>query len=232
MSNLMHNGAGMSIVKMTSSRPLLLGHRGAKSYAPENTREAFELAMHHGCDGFEFDVRLAQGGEAVCFHDADWCGRAVSDCAIEELGVPSFSDVLDSAHAFLDIDVKDLNLVPRYAQELRALDPTRTVISSFLPRVVAEVNLFVSSIPAGLICANDGQLSDFAASGAHLLIAHHSIVTHALVERSHLAGKRIFVWTVNDPIQMRHFAALGVDAIISDDTKLLARTLRQFAASA
>ncbi len=42
-------------------KPLLLGHRGAKSYAPENTIEAFELALQHGCDGFEFDVRLTRG---------------------------------------------------------------------------------------------------------------------------------------------------------------------------
>ncbi|MEO8727607.1 MAG: glycerophosphodiester phosphodiesterase [Acidobacteriaceae bacterium] len=217
---------------MTSSRPLLLGHRGAKYYAPENTREAFELALDHGCDGFEFDVRLALGGEAVCFHDPDCGGRPVSDCAVKDLGVPSFSDVLGNANAFLDIDVKDLNLVPRYAQQLRLLDPERTVISSFLPQVLAEAALFVPNIPAGLICANADQLSAFESCGADLLVAHHRILTRDLVRRTHRAGKRVFVWTVNEAARMCHFASLGVDAIISDDTKLLACTLGQFAASA
>ena len=50
-------------------KPLLLGHRGAKSYAPENTIEAFELALQHGCDGFEFDVRFTADAQAVICHD-------------------------------------------------------------------------------------------------------------------------------------------------------------------
>ncbi len=50
-------------------KPLLLGHRGAKSYAPENTIEAFELALQHGCEGLEFDVRLTADQQAVICHD-------------------------------------------------------------------------------------------------------------------------------------------------------------------
>ena len=37
---------------------------------------------------------------------------------------------------------------------------------------------------------------------------------------------KVFVWTVNDADEMRKFAAMGVDGIISDDTELLVRTLR------
>ena len=216
----------------SSTKPILLGHRGAKSYAPENTREAFDLALHHGCDGFEFDVRITSDGEAVCCHDPEWNGRALSDHTAEELGLLTFCDALETTGAFLDIDVKDADIVPRYAQELRALDPNRTVISSFLPKVVAEAMLFVPNIPAGLICRNAQQLSTFAHSGADLLIAHYTLITRQLVERVHAAEKRIFVWTVNDPQQMRQFAQLGVDAIISDDTRLLSHIFRPLAQAA
>ncbi len=37
---------------------IILGHRGASGYAPENTLEAFRLAMDMGADGFELDVHL------------------------------------------------------------------------------------------------------------------------------------------------------------------------------
>jgi glycerophosphoryl diester phosphodiesterase len=35
----------------------------------------------------------------------------------------------------------------------------------------------------------------------------------------------VVTWTVNDPRHMRRAAAMGVDGIISDDTKLLVETL-------
>ena len=48
---------------------LILGHRGACGYAPENTLEAFRLAMEMGADGFELDVHMSRDGELVVIHD-------------------------------------------------------------------------------------------------------------------------------------------------------------------
>ena len=48
---------------------LIYGHRGASGYAPENTLEAFRLAMDMGADGFELDVHLSADGELVVIHD-------------------------------------------------------------------------------------------------------------------------------------------------------------------
>ena len=44
-------------------------HRGAAAYAPENTLEAFELAIKMGADGVELDVHLSRDGEIVVAHD-------------------------------------------------------------------------------------------------------------------------------------------------------------------
>ena len=48
---------------------IILGHRGASGYAPENTLEAFRLAMDMGADGFELDVHLSKDGELIVMHD-------------------------------------------------------------------------------------------------------------------------------------------------------------------
>ena len=48
---------------------LIYGHRGASGYAPENTLEAFKLAMEMGADGFELDVHMSADGELVVIHD-------------------------------------------------------------------------------------------------------------------------------------------------------------------
>lgn len=45
------------------------GHRGASGYAPENTLEAFQLAIDMKADGIELDVQLTKDGEPVVIHD-------------------------------------------------------------------------------------------------------------------------------------------------------------------
>jgi len=49
--------------------PLIIGHRGAASDAPENTMAAFDLALCQGADGIEIDVHLSADGVPVVIHD-------------------------------------------------------------------------------------------------------------------------------------------------------------------
>lgn len=49
----------------------VLGHRGARLDAPENTLAAFRAALAQGADGVELDVRRSADGVLVCLHDAD-----------------------------------------------------------------------------------------------------------------------------------------------------------------
>lgn len=47
----------------------IYAHRGASAQAPENTLEAFSLAISMGADGIELDVHLSSDGELVVIHD-------------------------------------------------------------------------------------------------------------------------------------------------------------------
>lgn len=49
--------------------PLILVHRGATAFAPENTLEACAAAMDYGADGVEIDLRRTSDGVVVLFHD-------------------------------------------------------------------------------------------------------------------------------------------------------------------
>ena len=48
---------------------LIFAHRGASGYAPENTLEAFQLAVTQRADGVELDVHLTKDGELLVAHD-------------------------------------------------------------------------------------------------------------------------------------------------------------------
>ena len=47
----------------------LIAHRGFSSDAPENTFDAFELALEHGFNNIETDVQLTADGRLVLIHD-------------------------------------------------------------------------------------------------------------------------------------------------------------------
>jgi glycerophosphoryl diester phosphodiesterase len=50
-------------------RPEVVAHRGASAHRAEHTLAAYALAIEHGADGLECDVRLTRDGELVCVHD-------------------------------------------------------------------------------------------------------------------------------------------------------------------
>ena len=49
--------------------PLIIAHRGDVEAAPENTLEAFQLAVANGADGVELDVRLTKDKKVAVLHD-------------------------------------------------------------------------------------------------------------------------------------------------------------------
>jgi glycerophosphoryl diester phosphodiesterase len=48
---------------------LVVAHRGASAYRPENTLPAFELAVEQGADAVELDVHLTADGQLAVIHD-------------------------------------------------------------------------------------------------------------------------------------------------------------------
>lgn len=49
--------------------PKVIGHRGAKAYAPENTLASIHAAADLGIEWVEIDVKLTKDGVPVIFHD-------------------------------------------------------------------------------------------------------------------------------------------------------------------
>ena len=49
--------------------PKVIGHRGAKAYAPENTLESIETAASLGVAWVELDVKLTRDNVPIIFHD-------------------------------------------------------------------------------------------------------------------------------------------------------------------
>jgi glycerophosphoryl diester phosphodiesterase len=212
-------------------RPLLLGHRGARANKsiPENTLASFDQALADGCDGFEFDVRLTGDGEAVICHDPKAEGIEISRATAKQLSrLPRLHDVLQRYRdSFLDIELKVKGLERITLDLFLRRKPRREfVVSSFVPGVLKSLHAEDATIPLGLICEFENQLRLWSELPVQYVILHHALVESELVRKVKGTGKKVMVWTVNDPADMRRLRDQGVDGIISDDTKLLNRTLR------
>jgi glycerophosphoryl diester phosphodiesterase len=213
------------------SRPLLLGHRGARALKsiPENTLASFDQALADGCDGFEFDVRLTEDEEAVVCHDEKAAGIRISRATAKQVSqLPRLRDVLQRYRdSFLDIELKVKGLERITLDLFLRHKPRRGfVVSSFIPGVLKSLRAEDATIPLGLICESKTQLRYWTELPVDFVIAHQDLVEPELIRKIKGAGKKVIVWTVNDPADMQNFAQSGVDGIISDDTSLLCSTLK------
>jgi glycerophosphoryl diester phosphodiesterase len=129
------------------------------------------------------------------------------------------------SRAFLDIELKVTGIELQVHQLLSQCPPNKGfVVSSFLPRVLVELRRKDASIPLGLICENWGQLRRWRKLPIDYIVARQSLVSRRLIQEAHEAEKKVFVWTVNRPAAMLHFAGWSVDGLITDRTDLLAKT--------
>ena len=79
--------------------PVNLAHRGASALAPENTIEAFRLAVEAGAGGLELDVHMTRDGHIVVIHDATVDRTTNGSGAVSEMTLDELRR-LDAGHIF------------------------------------------------------------------------------------------------------------------------------------
>lgn len=212
--------------------PLLLGHRGARAIkaVSENTLPSFDLALEHGCDGFEFDVRRTSDGRGLVCHDPKVGKLSVCEVTSSQLPhCPLLEDVLERyAHrSFLDIELKVRGLETAILGALREYRPQKGyVVSSFLPNVVMELKARSGAVSVGIICDTSSQLARWRQLPVEYVIVEQGLVSSELIAEIHAAHLKVLAWTVNHRGSMQKLAGWEIDGIIADDTELLVQTLR------
>ena len=215
------------------AHPLLLGHRGARATRsiPENTLASFDLALAHGCDGFEFDVRQTGDGRSVICHDAEIQGVEIARAGEGELRqLPVLDEVLAryQGQAFLDIEIKVPGLESAVVQSLRSSPPQQGyVVSSFLPDVLLQLRRLGDDLPLGLICETKAQLACWERLPVQFVIPHYTLTDINVCKAVRAAGRKLIAWTVNRQDQAVRFKEMGVDGIISDDTEMLGKIRKE-----
>lgn len=238
--------------KRTKLRPRVWAHRGDSAHAPENTMRAFEQARDKGADGIELDVRFDGDGNVVVFHDsklARLTGQlghmealsAAERAALRVQGepVPLLAEVLATFDLDIDVEIKS-NRIGREGKLAAATAKViadsgradQVLVSSFDPFVLLQFHRHLPDVAIGLIFGDDqslpmrrGWIGNYM--GASLVHPQHTLCTAETVRTWHRVGMPINTWTVDDPVELRRLAELGVDGVFAND---VAHALAVFAA--
>jgi glycerophosphoryl diester phosphodiesterase len=221
-----------------------VGHRGASALAPENTPEAFALAVELGCDMLEFDVLAVADGTIVVAHDRRASGApgvvtldaVLAFCAEELPGVGLQVDlkrrgieaaVVDALrrHGVLErswVSGFDAVALRRIAELEPALPRSFTVPRDRLGvakrRPLAPlVRRALRSVGAALPRRVPGLLARACATA---LTLHHSVASEEAIARAHELEAPVYVWTVDDPALVERLVRWGADGIITNDPRV------------
>jgi len=225
---------------------LLIAHRGASGYAPENTLAAFRKAVAMGLAFIETDLQLTRDARFVAIHD-DTVNRTtngqgnVHDLTLAEIRrldagswfgsafagerVPTLEETLEFAKRHDVVFYLELKPGGSWGGEhalIGALRESgefaRVVVISFDSALVAAVRRVESTLMTGLLC--DGQIDKPIEKaleiGARQLVIRGNLVTPAMIAEAKRHDLQVICWTVNHPAHLRLLASAGVAGIMSD----------------
>ena len=214
---------------------IVIGHRGAKGYEPENTLRSFEKAIQLGCDYVELDVHLADG-ELFVIHDSSVDRTTNGSGKISELTreqiksldagngqeIPALFEVLEliDGRCGVNIELKGPGTAEPVSDLLtslsnRSLLSFPVLISSFdFKELDAASKKFRRGILFDNIPDNWIELAkDYSAWSVNLSFKEVSL---DIIQTAHLHGLKVLAYTVNAPSDITTLELLGVDGIFSD----------------
>lgn len=229
--------------------PLLIGHRGLRTVATENSLEAIEAARRQGAAGVEIDVRPAADGTLVVMHDptlertagdprpvASLDGSALSRLRLQGgERIPSLTEALALCRdldLWLNVELK--RDVPSRLATSRAAaaqiggTAAPVIVSSFDPLMLAAFAYLAPDVPIALLVEPAHRHLAALAPVLRTRAIHpcRTLVSADQIGRYRRAGLRVMTWTVNDPTEAAFLLSLGIDGIITDDPARLAPLFR------
>ena len=217
---------------------LIIGHRGAKGLAPENTIEALYAGYEADADMLEFDVRMTKDGILVVIHDARLLRThhhsvSVNSLTLEQLRelttsdpVPTLAEVLDIFYGkiLLNIEIKSRGCAEPLVALLKskyikkAADWDNVLVSSFHSNELLRIRKLSSR--ANLALLHDNNPFIFIAYQRKLKLTavgfHRLYINRLALEIAKRAGIFTYVYTVNRVGALHVLQQQGVDAVVTN----------------
>lgn len=224
-----------AILAASWKRTLVVGHRGAAAYKPENTLPAFEEGIACKAEAVECDVHLSQDREMVIMHDAtldrttNLTGKIAETpwATMKAAGIPSLADLtkVTKDRTVLVVEIKDgEGIEPMVVDHLRKegmID--QSIVFSFYDDRIAKVEALAPEFTSVWLLSGAEVKKGIPAVLDRLKAIHadgvgfdYHQVTPEFVEAAHAARLPVFVWTVPPGPEVDRLKGLGVNFIITN----------------
>ena len=235
-------------------KPLVIAHRGASAYQPENTLAAFSLAIQQGAQMIELDLHRSRDNHVVVIHDetlnhtTNLTGRVdqmtLSEIKQADAGkgerVPTLDETLDltSDKLRLYLEIKDAKAA---AETLRIIRARRcqdeVMLASFDIELMRRLGEEVRDIELGVILGNETLNPVVRWRETFPWIALRRINYQVLCMQVELCygylarqtkayGKKLYVWTADEDAQFAKMIERQVDGIVTNKPDRLIEFLK------
>jgi len=234
-------------------RPEVCAHRGDNVNAPDNSYEAFELAVSENLPWIELDVQITADGVVVAEHDQTLkrrfgLDRSVADMTYDEL--TQYEAISSTGGDYQHVRITTLEKVLLLAKENNMLvqietkpSEKRAGLEEEVLRLIEETGMHdkvmiislhsdsiakIKELDPELTAAHAVMMTwgDYAeVEDADNLSAEVGTVTPELVHALHEAGMKVFCWTADDPDGIQYLVSCGVDVIGTDDPVMVTQKL-------
>jgi glycerophosphoryl diester phosphodiesterase len=186
----------------------IIGHRGAKGLAPENTLEAINSALNLGVDMIEIDLRM-QGKKIVLSHD-DTLPNEKYTSVEEALGK------ID-CRVPLNIEIKEQKVIKPLSKVLSQYKG-KILISSKSFTILQSVKKQLPDIDIAIIESWSGVRAVASASYLDTNRVHlkHNWLWSGFVRSMKHRGYHLYAYTVNSVERAEELESWGVDGIFTD----------------
>lgn len=223
---------------------IIIGHRGAAALEPENTLLSIKRAIDIGVDAIEIDVHLSKDKELVVIHDATVDRTTngtgpVSGYSVQEIkrldagkgeAIPTLQEVIDliDKRVMLIIELKEEGTEGSVVDLLGRNNLfDKSCVISFWHRLVKTVKAMDSRIKTGVLLVGSPVDACVATrASADALVMKYTFVDRELVEMAHEKGLKVFIWNIDDRELLRPYVDMGVDAIGTNDPRVLVEYFR------
>ncbi|MEO7428008.1 MAG: glycerophosphodiester phosphodiesterase [Acidimicrobiales bacterium] len=214
--------------------PIGFAHRGARANAPENTLDAFQLALRLGATGLESDVWLTADGEAVLDHDGvvrqGLRKRPIRTVARTDLPahIPSLAQLYELVGSSfeLSLDVKDPAAFDRVIEVAAGagggalsrlwLCHHRTHQVAEWRQRSSEVRLVDSTFLGHMPEGPERRAAQLAECGVDAVNLHHSEWSGGLTALFHRFEVLCFGWDAQHDRILDELLDAGLDGVYSD----------------